>query len=353
MRIVNIILTSENGGAEQVFIDYLQVLKKLGHEVLAITKDDAPYIKTVENLGIEVKKIPNNFGYYDIFAVSKIKNILLEFNADAVLAHAGRAIYLSKKAASKTNRKIMTISVNHSMNVKRSIGSDIILSVNKNIFFKTIDLGQSQNSSFVIHNAIDLSDAENEIKPINLKEKDTIKIGIMARFDRTKGYIHAIKAIKNIKKISDKNFILKIAGSGYYEKELRNFVKEFELENNVEFCGWVKNKKDFFNSIDIFCLPSEEETFGLVLIESMKYAKPIITTNSDGAKEILSNRNDGLVVDIQPLESLCDRIANSIIELIDNPNLTNFLVKNAVIKVRKKFSSEALEERIKEIFGEV
>ncbi len=59
MKIVNIILTSQNGGAEQAFIDYTVVLKKLGHEVVAIVKEDAPYADKISELGITTKKIAN------------------------------------------------------------------------------------------------------------------------------------------------------------------------------------------------------------------------------------------------------------------------------------------------------
>ncbi len=223
MRIVNIILTSVNGGAEQVFVDYLVALKNLGHEVLAITKTDAPYADEVEKLGIKVKKIKNNFGYHDIFAVSNLKNILQEFDADIVLSHAGRAASLSKKVAKKIkNKKILEVAVNHSMNVKRSIGADIILSVNKEIFFRTIDAGQSENSSFVISNAVDLKDAIANIPKVQLHEKEVIVIGTMGRLDESKGFACAIKAIKNLQKLSNKKFILRIAGSGPKELHLRS-----------------------------------------------------------------------------------------------------------------------------------
>jgi hypothetical protein len=53
----------------------------LGHEVLAIVKTDAPYFDKALELGIEVRKIPNNFGDYDFFAAKKIQNILEEFNS--------------------------------------------------------------------------------------------------------------------------------------------------------------------------------------------------------------------------------------------------------------------------------
>ncbi len=106
MKIVNIIFTSQNGGVEQVFIDYSSVLKNLGHEVLAIVKTDAPYAEKIEELGVRVEKIQNNFGDHDFLAVSKIQKILEKFDADIVFCHIGRAMVLARKAIKKTNKKI-------------------------------------------------------------------------------------------------------------------------------------------------------------------------------------------------------------------------------------------------------
>lgn len=352
MRIVNIILTSQNGGAEQVFIDYLVSLKNLGHEVLAVTKTDAPYADKIAKLGIPVQKIKNNFGYHDIFAISDLKNILQKFDADVVLSHAGRATSLVKKAAKKIkNKKILKVAVNHSMNVKRSIGSDIILSVNKDIFFRTIDCGQSENSSFVISNAIDLKDAVLEVPKIDLQKKETVVIGVMGRLDQSKGFCHAIKAIKSLEKISNKKFILRIAGSGPREAYLRNLVYELNLGDQVEFCGWVSDKKEFFNSIDIFCLPSEQETFGLVLLEAMKYCKPIISTDANGPKEILIDNKDALIVALDPISKIEDKIAQAVMKIVNESELTNRMVENSSVKVREKFSYQILERKMKEIFG--
>ena len=285
MRIVNIILTSQNGGAEQAFIDYCAALKNLGHDVLAIVKNDAPYISEVEKLGIEIRKVKNNFGYYDLFSISDIKKILQNFDADVVFSHMGRAVILARKAIKKIkNKKIVEIAINHSMNVKRSIGADIVLSVNKVIFFRTIDSGQSESASFVIPNAIDLKDVIEVAPKINLLEKDIITIGALGRFDKAKGFRFLIKAIKNLEAFPNKKFLLKIAGSGPLEGFLRSLAKELNVEDKVEFCGWIKNKKEFYASIDIFCMPSQRETFGLVLLEAMKYRKPIISTDADGPK---------------------------------------------------------------------
>lgn len=359
MKIANVILTSQNGGAEQAFIDYLTVFKNLGHEVSAIIKNDAPYAGKAEKLCSLVKKTTNKFGFYDFIAIRNIAKYLKQIDADAVFAHSGRSAALTAKALKKIkNKKIFFVAVNHSMNVKRSIGADLILSVNKEIFYKTIELGQDQDKSFVMYNATDLSDAPQAPRQINLCEKSEIILGVIGRFDPIKSFEFAIKAMKKLQETSqeegsNKRFILKIAGAGPQEDFLRNLTKELGLENKVQFLSWVKDKKEFFDSIDIFCLTSKRETFGLVLLEAMKFCKPIISTNADGPKEILRNEVDGLMVNLDPIESVDERIAKAALRLINEPELANKLAQNSFNKVKEKFSYEALEKRMAEIVGRV
>jgi glycosyltransferase involved in cell wall biosynthesis len=357
MKIVNIILTSQNGGAEQAFIDYSKALKKLGHEVLAILKNDAPYAAEVEKLEIEVKKTANKLGYYDFFAVKNIQKVLEDFNADIVISHIGRSTILARKAikkiSEKTGKKVFQIAVNHSGNVKRSIGADIVLSVNRRIFFDTVEAGQSEECSFVVPNAVNLNDASEALPKETLQEKPIITIGAIGRLDRSKGFDYAIRALKFLEKNSNKNFILKIAGSGYYEPVLRDLVKQLNLEDKVQFLGWIKNKKEFFDAIDIFCLPSKNEPFGIVILEAMKFAKPIISTDADGPIEILTHEKDCLMVDLNPSETIPERIAKAVLRVVDEPDLMNKIIKNASEKLRDRFSYAALEKRLAEIVGKV
>lgn len=350
MKIVNIILTSQNGGAEQAFVDYLVVLKKLGHEVLAVVKTDAPYAEQISAFGISLKKIKNRFGYHDIFAVKEIAGILHDFDADIAMAHIGRSMVLMNKAIKKIKKEVLLIAVNHSMNVRRSVGADVIFSVNKKAFHRTIDLGQAVDKSFVIPNAIDLEGAPEIAAEVDLRKKETVVLGAMARIDDKKGFEYLIKAIAKLKQ-SPQKFILKIAGLGPYEAKLRVLIKELNVENEVEFLGWIKNKKEFFASIDIFCSASDNETFGLVLLEAMKYCKPIIATNTDGSKEVLYSEIDGLIIDLKPLANLEDRIISAVLKFVNEPDFLNLLVKNGAKKVREKYSYQALENRMKEIVG--
>lgn len=352
MRIVNIILTSVNGGAEQVFIDYSRVLKNLGHDVFAIIKHDAPYASKLEEYNIPFKKISNNFGYHDIFAVSAIKNAFEEFNADTVIAHAGRSMILARKAIKKIkSRKIFEVDVNHSMNVKRSIGADIVISVNKLMFYSTVDRGQDAQKSFVVHNAIDLSDAKFLKPQINWDEKDVITIGCIGRLDKAKGFRFAIKAIKLLENYPGKKFKLKIAGIGPRKPYLVNLIKELNIEDRVEFVGWISDKKKFFDSVDIFMLTSQRETFGLVILEAMKFGKPVIACDADGPKEIVQNENNGLLISLEPLHNTEERFAVAVKQMISDSALTNKMIENSFKTLKEKFSFEALEKRLEDIFG--
>ncbi len=322
-----------------MFLDYGRILKKLGHEVVPIIKNDAPYANKLASH----HKISNRFGYYDFLAIKKITKILKDEKIEAIFTHAGKATVLARKAIAKIkNRKIFLIAINHSNNVKRSVGSDLILSINREIFYKTIDRGQPENTSFVIHNAVDLFDAVSEAPIVDLTKKSQIILGVIGRLDPTKGFAHAIRALKDL----DEKFILKIAGSGPFEASLRNLVRDLNLENRVEFLGWVE-KKSFFEAIDIFIFPSDEEPFGLVLLESMKYGKPVIVSRVDGPKEIVRDKIDALMFD-DP-----GKIPELVKKLSADKDLANRLVSSSFQRVKEKFSFKNLEQSLAEIVGKI
>lgn len=352
MKIAHIILTSKNGGAEKVFVDYLKILKKIGHQNYFIVKNDAPYFEKIKNEAIDYLRVSNNFGYHDFWAINKIKKFIEKNNIEIVIAHAGKSMVLAQKAIkSIKSRKVILVAVNHSNNIKRSLLADIILSVNREIFYKTIDAKRTVENSFIMSNSIDISDVNLVPEKIDLASKKFIKIGIIGRMVKAKGFENAIKAMAILNKSSKIKFILKIAGDGEEKNNLNNLVKSLNLYDSVEFLGWVDNQRDFFNDIDIFVLSSLIETFGLVLLEAMKYGVPIISTNCDGPKEILQPNIDCIMLDLLNKDKdLPNQIASAVLELINDNELANNIVKNAINRLQKRYSYEVLERNLADIF---
>ncbi len=351
MTIANIILTSQNGGAEQVFIDYIKILQKLNYPVCAFVRNDAPYFSQLSTFNIAIKKAKHRFGYYDLFLILSLRKFLLKQNVKIVIAHNSKAISIAYKAiATIKTKKIFLLAVNHSYNIKRSLVADFIFSVNKQIFFKTIDANRTANNSFIMPNALDLSNHHYQWQDPNLVNKNTIILGTMTRLCLEKNITITIETLQNLQiNYPQKKFLLHIAGSGSEKSKLQQLAKNLNVEKQVLFLDWCK-PNDFFSSIDIFLMPSIRETFGLVMLEAIKYGKPVITTNTDGANTIF-DKQSALFVDFNKPIAL--QFSQHIISLLENPKLLQDLVFNSKNRLYSRFSFDCLQENLQSIISKI
>lgn len=69
-----------------------------------------------------------------------------------------------------------------------------------------------------------------------------------------------------------------------------------EAPANVRFLGPVESPRDAYAAADVFCLPSHYEAFGLVLLEAMAQARPVVATTAGGMPEVV----DGAGVLVPP-----------------------------------------------------
>lgn len=90
---------------------------------------------------------------------------------------------------------------------------------------------------------------------------------------------------------------LTIVGTGPFEAELKEMVRELGLTDRVRFAGFVPNEElpDWYRNSDIFVLPSETESFGLVFAEAMSCGLPIAASNAGGIPETVRDGVDGLL----------------------------------------------------------
>lgn len=356
MNILHIIISSVNGGAEKVFVDYIKILKKLGHKNYAVIKNNAPYENKIKDDVEKIFKINNFFGHYDVFAINKIfKSIKKnQHKIDVVIAHSSRAITLSHKALKKIkSKKIVLVGVNHSNNVKRSLMADLILSVNRQIFYKTIDSKRTPENSFIMYNAIEI---DENLKPnldkYNFKNKSQITLGVIGRIDKMKAFDLAIDILNKLNKSSNYNFVLKIAGTGEEKENLIKKVNQLKLNDKVEFLGWIEDSGDFFAQIDIFLLTSINESFGLVILEAMKNFVPVIATKCDGPIEIIRENVDGILIENnnKNREEIIEDFIKNIIKIVENADLTKSIVSNAHDRLLNRFSHKILEKNLSDIF---
>jgi len=101
-------------------------------------------------------------------------------------------------------------------------------------------------------------------------------------------------------------------GSPEYEQECGELVRAFGLADRVEFLGVLSGTEKFkrFAACDIFCFPSyfEAESFGLVLIEAMQFAKPVISTQWRGIPSVVTDGVNGFLVPVREPAAVAEKM---------------------------------------------
>ena len=168
-------------------------------------------------------------------------------------------------------------------------------------------------------------------------ERENILLSV-GRIQEQKRQMEVLKFIDNFRKI-DTNFLCYFIGgpSGKsgddYLIELKNAVKELNLDSNVEFLGNLTQTeiKILMNRSKLLIHTSQFETFGLVAIEANAMGVPVLTTNRGSLTEIIEHRNNGYISD-----NLIDgKVNNFVKNLLTDDKKFNEISKYCLEKSKK------------------
>lgn len=164
-------------------------------------------------------------------------------------------------------------------------------------------------------------------------DTDTINIATVGELIPLKQINWVIEAVKSYK--GNKDITLTIAGDGPMRQELEALAKGY---SNIVFLGNIDHNKvgDLFCRSDIFALPSNNETFGIVYIEAAGHENAVIATKGTGVWGIFKDEEEILYCDSY------DSFQEMLYELIDNDKLRNLISKKAFDKTVEKFTWETV-----------
>jgi len=105
------------------------------------------------------------------------------------------------------------------------------------------------------------------------------------------------RLMKAFAKIQDDKVNLVFVGDGPLENELRDLAEKLNVRPRVRFVGFQKNIENFLKMSDIYVLPSDMEGFSIAMLEAMATGLIPVRTNTCGAREIILDGKNGLIVD--------------------------------------------------------
>ncbi len=203
----------------------------------------------------------------------------------------------------------------------------------------------------IIHQSVDthaFSPVESAAAKRHLREQLSLPIGacifcFTGRLVSYKGLPTLLSAWKGLPASVRSQSHLLIVGEGGHdvfncEQSLRDYVAESQLSTSVTFSGGVDNVVDYLRASDVFVFPTENEAFGISIIEAMSVGLPTISTLAGGVRDIVDVDKTGLTVEIGDADSLRD----SIEALWQSPDLREQLGLAGRRRVESLFSQSAM-----------
>jgi glycosyltransferase involved in cell wall biosynthesis len=136
---------------------------------------------------------------------------------------------------------------------------------------------------------------------------------------------------------------LEVVGKGLLEHELKGYAQEIGVASQVKWTSEISNVSKFLNEIDIFCLTSNYEGFGLVLLESMACGVPIISKANPATIEVLGEDYEYLLWSDDP-----EDFSSAVTQLSSTVELERIRQRN--FNRLEDFTASRMEKKISDTY---
>jgi len=209
----------------------------------------------------------------------------------------------------------------------------------------------------LIHNGIN---PKRFLKEFSQEEKDALKdkfgirrdhsvIGTIARFTPDKGHDVLLYALFEILK-QKPNVQLVFAGDGKERSKVVDLVQHLDLSDNVIFVKSQINTLNILSVMDVFMFtPKRKEGLGLVLLEALAAAKPVVATNVGGVPSVIRDGVNGFLV--KP--SRPDLLVEPTIRLLKDKALYHRMSHAGREIVIQRFSVNGMADKVQTLYKEL
>ena len=173
---------------------------------------------------------------------------------------------------------------------------------------------------------------------------DTFIIGNAGRLVAQKGQDYLIELGKLLS-ADIEDFQIQIAGDGPLKNQLQTSIKQHNLSGKVTLTGFQANLSVFYQSIDVFVLPSRWEGFGYVMAEAMLYQVPVVAFDISSNPEIIQDGETGFLCPMGDIQ----KVKEAILYLKDNPDKRIEMGENARQWALENFTMEKSVQKLENI----
>lgn len=183
-------------------------------------------------------------------------------------------------------------------------------------------------------------------KKYNLK-KNNLKLCTIARHAKQKNLEFLIKTFSKIIYEKKINATLIIVGKGDQTKRLKMLAKEQYVDQKIIWISYCKDIEELLKNMDIFCLTSYYEGFGLVLLEAISQKIPIIAAKVSAIPEIIKDNYSGVLYESNNHE----KFLLGINKIMKSKSFKKKITSNSLVSLKNKFTIKKMTQQIQAVYG--
>ncbi len=352
---IGIVCYPTYGGSGVLATELGKALADKGHNIHFITYQQPVRLNAFHaNIFYHEVRVPTYplFDYppYETALASTMVDVILNNNVELLHVHYAiphaSAAYMAKKILEKEGIQIPVITTLHGTDITL-VGRDktyspvvtfsmnesnAITAVSKNLRDETYKNFKMEKEIEVIYNFVDIKrfnrNPVTAFKQVLAPNNERIFLHA-SNFRRVKRVDDVVKVFTKVnKEIPSK---LLFVGDGPERSHIEGLCRESCAHADIRFLGRQEQMEDILAISDLFILPSEYESFGLVALEAMAAGVPVISTNVGGLPEINIEGVTGFLSNVGDV----DGMSNKIINILSNETAFEEMKKNALAQAKK------------------
>jgi phosphatidyl-myo-inositol dimannoside synthase len=193
--------------------------------------------------------------------------------------------------------------------------------------------------------------AEIAMRPAKLPAgKILLTVARMLSSEKQKGIDTIIHSLPAILRVVPEAYCV-VVGDGDDRPRLELLAKQLGVAERVLFVGTAADSDEllaYYDACDVFLMPSQQEGFGLVFLEAMARAKPVIAANFGGAPDVVRHGSSGYLIGYGDSE----RLAELTLKLLRDPGASKQMGEAGRRRVESDFCQELFAERLSDLLSQ-
>jgi glycosyltransferase involved in cell wall biosynthesis len=334
-------LAEQRGGSELLLCQLIEYEKNTNVDWIAIFLENGSMVNQFRSLGIETYCVPAGHLrelHRFVPTVNRIATIARNSGAVLIFSWMGKAHLYSSLAAMIAG--VPTLWYQHGIpssppgwmdRITTMLPAAGVLCCSKVGAAAQAKLQPSRHVR-VVYPSVDLErfDSSQLLSPDEMRYKLGLPdngplIGIVGRLQQWKGMHILVEAMPQVLRSYPNAHCVVVGGKHDLEPDYENYLKErireLKIDNQVILTGLQGNVPEWMQAMDIIVHASNNEPFGIVIIEAMALGKPIVAGNIGGPAEIVQDGINGLLA---PYGNP-DALASAILRYLDEPEFARHL----------------------------